>query len=225
MVMEEGVPKTTFFKRRIKRLGLWKVVGQIAFLVSVSKYLSFISSVRRRDIIREYALNFKSPPNEIVKNVSSINDSEVQNILREEQPDIVVINGTGIINKKTLSASKAPIINIHAGITPAYRGVHGAFWAITEKKPELAGVTVHQVDTGIDTGQVLAQKVIDVTSKDNFATYPLIQLAEGLLLLKNVLDNFEINGLKPKDSIATNSKLYSHPTIFEYLKYRLRAVK
>ena len=66
-----------------------------------------------------------------------------------------------------------------AGITPLYRGVHGAYWALAEGRRDLCGVTVHRVDAGIDTGEVLAQVLIDPTPQDNFVTYPWLQVAEG----------------------------------------------
>ena len=46
-----------------------------------------------------------------------------------------------------------PVINMHAGITLRYRGVHGGYWALAEQHPEWVGTTVHLVDPGIDTGR------------------------------------------------------------------------
>jgi methionyl-tRNA formyltransferase len=60
-------------------------------------------------------------------------------------------------------------------------------------------VTVHLLDEGIDTGPVVAQARVEPTPDDNFATYPLLQLATALPLLE-----------------------YHHPTIGEYWHARVR---
>ena len=59
-------------------------------------------------------------------------------------------------------------------------------------------VTVHEVDTGIDTGNIIYQKTIDVTTKDNFSTYPLLQLAEGIIYLKKALADIFSNNVTLK---------------------------
>ena len=51
-----------------------------------------------------------------------------------------------------LEAVPAVFLNTLAGITPSYRGVHGAYWALVQRQPDACGVTVHLVDAGIDTG-------------------------------------------------------------------------
>ena len=77
------------------------------------------------------------------------------------------------------SAIDVPVINIHAGVTPRYRGVHGGYWALREGRPGLAGSTVHLVDPGIDTGGILAQATFTAGDADSIATYPLLHLACG----------------------------------------------
>jgi methionyl-tRNA formyltransferase len=106
---------------------------------------------------------------------------------------------------------------MHAGITPRYRGVHGGYWALAEQRMDLCGVTIHLVDSGIDTGSILAQATIRPTGDDDFATYPLLQLAAGLPLL---LDSVERLGRGDRRTIApptTESALRYHPRASEYL--------
>jgi folate-dependent phosphoribosylglycinamide formyltransferase PurN len=90
------------------------------------------------------------------------------------------VNGTRIISKEVLNCVDAVFINMHAGITPKYRGAHGAYWALYNKDRENAGVTIHLVDEGIDTGNIIYQSVVPITEKDNFATYPTLQTCVGV---------------------------------------------
>src|SRR5690606_24425483 len=92
--------------------------------------------------------------------VPSVNATQCIDLVQKIEPDIVVVNGTRIISKKVLDAVPVSFINTHVGITPKYRGVHGAYWALACGDTDNCGVTVHLVDKGIDTGGILKQAVI-----------------------------------------------------------------
>ena len=100
---------------------------------------------------------------------------------------MVVVSGTRIIAARVLNCVPAVFINMHAGITPLYRGVHGGYWALVERNVDACGVTVHEVDTGVDTGRILGQTRITPNGEDNFVTYGFLQQAAGLPLLKRAI--------------------------------------
>ena len=124
------------------------------------------------------------------------------------------------ISKKTLNCINATFINTHAGITPNYRGVHGAYWALANNDIDNCGVTVHLVDTGIDTGGILYQENIKITKQDNFTTYTYLQIAEGIKLMKKALNDIIKNNISIVKK-QSDSKLWSHPTIWKYLITRI----
>ena len=223
VIVEEDVNKSNFIKRRIKKLGFLTVVGQIFFKILILPFLKSASKKRKKQILDDYGLNTDENylNNENCVVVSSINCDECIDTLRRINPDIVVVNGTKIISEKVLTSVNATFINMHCGITPKYRGVHGAYWALCNKDYDNAGVTVHLVDKGIDTGGVIYQSKIEITNKDNFCTYPLLQTAVGVKLELQAIEDF-INGkLKTIDN-GLPSRLYSHPTIVQYLYYRIK---
>ena len=114
---------------------------------------------------------------------------------------------------------------MHAGITPMYRGVHGAYWALINNDSENCGVTVHLVDEGVDTGNVLYQANISVNRRDNFATYPLKQLAKGMPLLIMAVQQALSNTLSSYERSGKSVQWY-HPAIWEYLYHRIfRGIK
>jgi methionyl-tRNA formyltransferase len=226
VVMEEPVPRTEFLRRRIQRLGFFKVLGQILFQIGVVPYLRRISRKRILELMEEFKLN-DEPIDEVkITRVRSVNSDETMGILKEIHPSVVVISGTRIISDKVLNCVPSKFLNIHAGITPRYRGVHGAYWALVENNPKACGVTVHLVDPGIDTGNILEQQVVEPTEKDNFVTYPLLQLATGIPLLKKAIHEIFENQMEIKPYPDGRSRLWSHPTLLEYLWYRIyRGVK
>jgi len=222
IIIEEPISRIEFIKRRIKRLGLIKVLGQVLFELMVVPYLNVISYKRIQEIKKQYDLCDEPIEESKTIRVKSVNADETIVLLKNINPDIVVINGTRIISDKVLDSIKARFINMHAGITPMYRGVHGAYWALVENNKQACGVTIHFVDKGIDTGKILEQGLITPTFKDTFVTYPVLQLAIGIPLLKKAINNVLEDHVEVKPYPEGKSTLWSHPTLWEYLWYRFR---
>jgi folate-dependent phosphoribosylglycinamide formyltransferase PurN len=224
VIVEKKIASKQLLKRRVLKLGGIKVAGQIAFTL-YNEILTRLSSKRTKELIETLHLNHQNPPNELITRVSTANSDVVIALLQELNPDAVVVNGTRILSKKILDSIDKPFINTHVGITPKYRGVHGGYWALAKSDADNCGVTVHLVDPGIDTGGVLYQDTIEINSKDNFSTYPILQLAKALPLMRKALDDVARNDLKPQPGVLP-SQLFYHPTLFEYLKNRiLKGVK
>ncbi|MEX0290754.1 MAG: formyl transferase [Flavobacteriaceae bacterium] len=214
-----------FIKRRIKRLGYWKVFGQILFKICIVRPLTRLSKKRVDKLKTELHLSDEIYPPEVLLDVPYVNAKESLEVLQKINPDIIIVNGTDIISKKILNGVDATFVNTHVGITPKYRGVHGGYWALACNDKENCGVTVHLVDAGIDTGGILYQGIITPTKKDNFITYPLLQVSEGITLMKKAINDIQNNRVSPKKG-GTESKLWYHPTIWRYLYVRLtRGVK
>lgn len=221
VVFENGMSKKEILKRRIKKLGISKVVGQVVFQLLIVKLLDMSSKKRKKEILEQYKLDASAPPTEKCINVNSVNASGTIDILKGINPDLVVVNGTQIISSEVLNSIRVKFVNTHAGITPKYRNVHGAYWAIATDDMDNCGVTVHLVDRGIDTGSVIFQSKIQITSKDNFVTYPFLQIAEGVFYLKRAIDDIFANQLKLKKG-TKESGLWYHPTFFRYVYLRIK---
>ncbi|MDB5251195.1 MAG: formyl transferase [Flaviaesturariibacter sp.] len=219
-VIEEPVPRKEFLKRRIKKLGYLEVAGQVLFQLAIAKPLKKTSAKRIREIHEQYGLSTAPIPPEDIIAVPSVNADACLEILKRLQPDLVIVHGTRIISKKLLRGLSCTFVNIHAGITPRYRGSHGAYWALASSDAAHCGVTVHLIDEGIDTGNILAQATITPAPADNFSTYGYLQLAVGLELLKQAIPDLAA-GKQPARETALNSTLWHHPTFWGYLYKRL----
>jgi formyl transferase-like protein len=220
VIVEDRVPRRQFLLRRVRKLGLRRTLGQLLFGALVVPGLKMQSGTRLEEIREAFGLDASPIDPEKLIRVRSVNSPQAIAALQQLNPRVVVVNGTRIISVETLTAVAARFINMHAGITPRYRGVHGAYWALVERKPEACGVTVHEVDAGIDTGKILAQELVRPTEADNFITYPLLQIGSGLPALRRVLAGVQENWKGQVAAGAALSRLWSHPTLFEYLKNR-----
>lgn len=225
VILEKGIDKRTLIKNRIRKLGFKRVMGQLIFQLFVVSILKATSKKQTKKIIFDNNLDNNVIESNKKLNVASINNNIAIHEIKKINPDVILVNGTRIISKKVLNSTDAVFINCHVGITPKYRGVHGAYWALTNKDYLNCGVTVHLIDEGIDTGSVIYQDVIDISQKDNFITYPLLQVSKGINLIKKTLIDLKNHNLKTHKN-NLESKLWYHPTIWEYFYFRaFRKVK
>jgi folate-dependent phosphoribosylglycinamide formyltransferase PurN len=222
VVVEAPQSRLEMARRRARRVGWVSAVGQVLFIGLLQPLLQRRGAARREAILGAASLDatHRAPS----YRVSSVNDDETVALLRSLQPDVVVVHGTRIIAGRVLASVDCPVINMHAGITLRYRGVHGGYWALAEQHPEWVGTTVHLVDPGIDTGGILAQITFEVSREDTFATYPELHLVHGLpLLAAQVARAVGGSALEPLPaSIAPGSGFYYHPTLWGYLWMRWR---
>ena len=226
IIYEQPISKSLLIKNRIKKCGFLNVLGQLLFMTIVPPVLKRTSRKRIKKILAENNIDISPVNKRDVIHVDSANSDECIQLLKSLEPDLVILSGTRIISKKTLTEVNAIFINIHAGITPLYRGVHGAYWALAEGKPELCGVTLHYVDKGIDTGKIIEQGIIHPLKEDNFCTYPYLQLSVGVSLLQQNLQDILLSNTKQATLLTNDSKLRYHPTLFQYLRgFFLKGVK
>lgn len=224
VILENSPSALSMIRGRLKKLGAAKVFGQLLFM-AFNKLLNKASAARIRELMNDYGINDAPIAPETLRKVDSINSPRTLDLLTAAAPDVVIVNGTRIISEKILSAIRCPVINTHMGITPRYRGVHGGYWALANRDRENCGVTVHLVDCGIDTGGVLYQDIINPDRHDNFNTYPIHQLGKAIPLLKAALSDVRNDRLEVRPGVLPSS-LWSHPTMFEYIRNWIRiAVK
>jgi len=228
VLLEERMGSWTLVQRRTKRLGLWRTLGQICFRVCIAPLLAFAARARTAELMREHSLSTAPIPADKLTGVADVNSPACIAALAQLAPDIVIVGGTRILSEAALAAAPGAVfVNVHTGITPLYRGVHGGYWALAENDAAHCGVTVHLVDKGIDTGGILAQALITPTARDNFATYGLLQNAAGFALLRDsVLPRLIAGDRATMPAPAGESRLWSHPTAWQYLRNRIsRGVK
>lgn len=126
-------------------------------------------------------------------NKGKINTKKIYNFIIKENPKIILINATSKIQEKIINKFKNKIINIHAGITPYYKGAGCNVWTFYYKELEYTGVTIHFVNSKIDSGKIIIQKQSKFQKDDNTHTIGCKNAILGsklaiqsiLLILKN----------------------------------------
>lgn len=219
VVFEHPPSSMQLLRSRVRRMGSWRVLGQVLFQLLVAKPLGALSKARRAAILTDLDASDAAIPRHAIARTASVNDPSCWELVRSLAPRAVVINGTRILSARTIAALGVPVLNTHVGITPMYRGVHGAYWALAQGDPQHCGVTVHLVDEGIDTGGILYQAAIDPGPKDDFSTYPTMQMAVGSKLMVNAL-NDTLDGTLRTHTVSGPSRRWEIPTLWSYVANR-----
>jgi folate-dependent phosphoribosylglycinamide formyltransferase PurN len=225
VIEEQPERKVDIIKRRAKRLGWLTAFGQTGFGV-LQLALSPLQRRRLVTIWRETGLDPSVDPKVTVHRVSTVNSPECLALLAQLQPAVVAVYGTRILKQATLDAVQAQFINYHAGINPKYRGQHPAYWALSQGDREHAGVTIHLVDNGVDTGEVLRQATVAFKPEDRIYTYQHRQAAVGLPLFAEAIAEAADAGARgeklPGYRVNLASKHWYPPTLWGYLTTGLR---
>jgi methionyl-tRNA formyltransferase len=93
---------------------------------------------------------------DLVVEVPHINVVAVVELAERLKPDVIAVFGTSLIRGPLLGMGRFGMVNLHGGLSPEYRGADCTFWALHNGEPEKVGCTIHFIDTGIDTGKLIA---------------------------------------------------------------------
>lgn len=107
-----------------------------------------------------------------------------------------------IISKKIISKIKRPIINLHISYLPYNRGAYSNFWSFINNTPK--GVTIHEIDNGIDTGKIIFRKKISfkLNNKITFQSTYKVLILEIEKLFKKKYKMIISNSYKPKKQLT-----------------------
>jgi len=100
----------------------------------------------------------------------NVNETPFLELLRSLEPDLFISMYFGrLFGPELLAIPKIGCVNMHPSLLPKYRGQGPTAWAIINGDTE-TGQTVHWLDEGIDTGDIIAQKAIPIAPDDTGAT-------------------------------------------------------
>ena len=112
-------------------------------------------------------------------------DSEIINTLEELSPDLVVSAGFMRILDQSVTSS-LPIINSHPALLPLFPGAHAVRDALAADATK-TGTTIHWVDAGVDTGEIIAQAELDIAPDDNEESlHERIKILERSLIVATI---------------------------------------
>lgn len=156
--------------------------------------------------VKEYALEHNIP----VFQPGKIKSPEAIEILKKYEADIFVVAAYGqILSKEILEMPRLGCINVHTSLLPKYRGSSPIQWAIIEGETE-TGVTIMQMDEGMDTGDILFTKTVPIDKDETGGSLFDKLAATGADIIVDALDLIEkgeVTPIKQDEELATYTKM------------------
>jgi methionyl-tRNA formyltransferase len=167
------------------------------------------------ELAKEYDLS--------VHHIDNINDVSTHLLLDNIQPQIIVIAGSKIIKEDLIKTFDRRIINFHTGLLPRYRGPYSEFWAYYNESLSDIGTTIHLIDRGIDTGDILNTVTVDPTLHKNPQEAHVINAKLGAKLLSLTILPYLSNKIVaiPQDEKIAHYYTYPSDTEINHLRKKL----
>lgn len=134
--------------------------------------------------------------------------------------DILAVCGTGILRKSVFSIPHLGTINLHQGEAPFYRGAPPGFWELWNGEDH-AGVTVHFIDEGIDTGDIICQSTVPIFEYDTLASVQAKLQEISLSLYPKVISSLA-TGEYSRTQQSKQGQQYYFPTLGKIFALHLR---
>jgi methionyl-tRNA formyltransferase len=136
-----------------------------------------------------------------------LTNTEAQEELASLKPDLMIVAAYGLLlPKEVLDAPTYGCINIHASLLPRWRGAAPIQRAIQAGDTE-TGITIMQMDIGLDTGDMLLKLVTEISNEDTGGTLHDRLAEQGAKAILQYLDSRESLSAEPQDNSLAN---YAH---------------
>ena len=150
-------------------------------------------------VLKDYSVKYNIDYLKPVK----INSQEFYDKAKNYECDLFVsMSFNQIFRSRIINLPRLKTINCHAGKLPFYRGRNILNWALINDEREF-GITVHYIDEGIDTGDIILQRTFPITDEDDYGTLLQVSYQECALILYDGIKLIQKGGVKPifQDSI------------------------
>ncbi|QEE43934.1 formyl transferase [Rhizobium sp. WL3] len=215
IVLENPGGKGEITRRRARKLGWVTALGQLGTMIA-ARLLRRLADRRVAELLSRHSLDRVLPETVPIHPVTSINAAETQDVIGQIRPGAILLVSTRLMSARQLAAMPCPVINLHAGINPNYRGQMGGYWSLHENDRQNFGATLHLVDAGTDTGGTLYEVRTRPERSDFISTYPLLLTISALEITRRSVEDALDGRLSPKIPHGP-SALRFPPTLWSWL--------
>jgi hypothetical protein len=156
-----------------------------------------------------------------VRRVGSLNGPAAVQALKESDADLGIVLGTRILKPATFSIPRQGSINLHKGRVPEYRGMPPGFWELFDGAGA-AGVTVHFVDSKLDTGDIVETGEVIIEPRDTPDSLLEKLHEEGVRVLARAVSGIQAGTARRVAQSHTSTKPRTSPTLSEMASLRRR---
>lgn len=202
-------------KRVIKKIFKIGILGAINGIRMRKWYGEGVKKYVAIQNIEELCLIHNIPYRE----TGNINSSETIRHFKELQPDLALSLGNSYIGSRVFTIPKLGMLNVHGEVLPDYKNAQSVIWQIYNNSDH-TGYTIHEINKGIDTGNILKQEKFPILFKQSLSETVSATCAEILKRsaqgMVEVLIHF--NAYKQKAIVQKGGNSYTTPGIFQFMR-------
>jgi methionyl-tRNA formyltransferase len=213
-------------RREIGRVGLIRFLDVLAFRAYARLRLAASDEAWKERAVAQlrhrYPADLTSVPRIVV---TSPNSEEARAFLQQIKPDLAIARCKIILKPGVFDIPRVGTFVMHPGICPEYRNAHGCFWALVNRDFSRVGMTLLQVDAGIDTGPVYLHGMCEIDERRE--SHTIIQhraVIENLDTIGRILIALSRGEAVPRiNTEGRHSATWGQPRLSEYLRWKLAA--
>ena len=153
---------------------------------------------------------------------NSYNNKKTLDWISKLDPNIIVVHSNGWVGKSIRNVSGIElIIGGHPGLTQFYRGAYSAFWAMYNREQEKIGYSIFHIDSGVDTGDLIFQKKINISENDSYMSIDWKGMKEIAKKQVEIIEEYEETEkiVRIKHSEISEKNEYPIPGMSHYIHY------
>jgi len=191
----------------IRKLGQWGIANSARYVRKKLIGGNSTSAALHNPYLAQFLANHGQPLRNLrhiaklyrfpVATCSDQNSSPAVAQLRRWAPDVVVFAGGNILRQGVLDLPRLGVINVHLGLLPHVRGMSSPEWSLLQGVP--VGITIHYMDSGIDTGRILlCREFPDTADCHSLEDLRNQLIAFGVRQLTDVLSSLDRGTISPQ---------------------------
>ena len=202
------------------------VPGHYQVSQTMKKYFENVNNAQSHLFGNSYVNNKKKNIKILPMLLGDLNQCSMDLLSDFLKSDVYIVFGSSYIKGELVDfLVKQKAINIHAGVSPYYRGTDCNFWALYDEKPHLAGTTIHLLSRGLDSGPMLYHAMSNL--KTNSFEYTMSTVKSAFHSIAERIKDGSIFKIKPlvqdkiKEIRYTKKVDFSEEAVKEYFKKKI----
>jgi methionyl-tRNA formyltransferase len=229
--------RVIYLRHRPKQCSKWEALGKVGRKSGYAYALTRSLALARLQLAQAWHARFRRTELEDqpcpalaavaghfsvpIKPVADCNAPEFLETLRQDPPDIILSAFySQIFLREIIRVPRLGCINIHPSLLPQYRGTNPVYWAMVDDCRQ-AGITIHQIDEGLDTGGILTQADVPILPGDTHHQLYRKTVVAGATLLRQTLEKVLASGrIESESQPAGEWTVYPPPTKESFKMFR-----
>lgn len=212
-------------RREIQRVGLLRFADVLAYRAWYAlRWAARDRTWRAEQLARLCEMYHPVPDHTAILHTSSPNSDDARRFIVQCRPDTMLARCKHILAERIFTLPTRATLVMHPGICPEYRNAHGCFWALANDDLQNVGMTLLQVDKGVDTGPVYGYfrcRFDETAESANRIQYRVV--LENLPELADAIQRIYEGNAKPLDTNGRASGVWGQPWLSGHLRWKWNA--